>query len=67
MKAVQQQSEQLLGIMLPSITELCPHGELSDPAQEVGGIHSVVIALGIHLHPNPPIAFRTQLAVSCRT
>lgn len=57
MEAIQQQPEELLGVMLAPITELSPHGQLSNPAQKVGRVHSIVVALGIHLHLDPLMSF----------
>ena len=51
MQAIQQQPEELLSIMLAAITEVGAHGELSNAAQEVSWIHSILVALGIHLQP----------------
>ena len=53
MQAIQQQPEELLSIVLAPVTEIGAHWQLSDAAEEVRRVHSVVIPLGIHLHPTP--------------
>lgn len=50
-QAVQQQPEELLGIMLAAITKVSTHRELSNALKEVSWIHSILVALGIHLQP----------------
>lgn len=52
MQAVQQQPEQLLSIMLTPITKLSPQRQLSNAVQELCRVHGILIALGIHLHPD---------------
>ncbi len=49
MQAVQQQSEQLLSIMLSTITELGPHGMLCNAPQELGWIYCILITVVVHL------------------
>lgn len=49
MQAVQQQSEQLLSIVLSPITELCPHGMLRNAPQKLCWIHCILIAVVVYL------------------
>ena len=65
-QAVQQQPEELLGVMLASITEVGTHGELSNAVKEVSWVHSILVALGIHLQPCQP-SHTSPTANPCRT
>ena len=49
MQAVQQQSEKLLSIVLPPITELCSHGMLRNAPQKLCWIHCILITVVVHL------------------
>ena len=48
MKAVQQQAQQLVAVMLPSVAELGSRRQLGNAPQEVGRIYRILATAVVH-------------------